>query len=414
MTARQNAHLTFKGNIGRARHDWLRLTPAYSYKLVAQGIAEADPSSTVLDPFSGTGTTGLVASEQGMRALLLDLNPFLIWLAGTKTHNYELTDLTVAREQLGKITEQTLVALRSASEFWVPPIHRVEKWWGEATLRALAALHSMLPAREAATPTANSLMWVAFCRVLIDSSNAAFNHQSMSFKAEKNTEAQPKLFPDEEPGHAIVNRFLREVDTVLDAAAEPLSGSVTVLNDDARRMESVTTGSVDILYTSPPYANRMSYIRELRPYMYWLGYLSHAREAGELDWSAIGGTWGVATSRVSAWKPSVTVPLGADFTMTLDAISQADAPNAHLLANYVHKYFADISEHIQAASRVMRDGGRVTYVVGNSTFYGTMVPTERWYAELLSGAGFHGTHIETIRKRNSKKELFEFAVHAVK
>src|SRR5205823_779155 len=53
--------------------------------------------------------------------------------------------------------------------------------------------------------------------------------------------------------------------------------------------------------TSPPYPNRMSYIRELRPYMYWLGYLSDGRAAGELDWKAIGGTWGCATSMLNTW-----------------------------------------------------------------------------------------------------------------
>lgn len=48
----------------------------------------------------------------------------------------------------------------------------------------------------------------------------------------------------------------------------------------------------------------MSYIRELRPYMYWLGFLNKAKEAGELDWKAIGGTWGIATSRLSCWERS--------------------------------------------------------------------------------------------------------------
>lgn len=42
--------------------------------------------------------------------------------------------------------------------------------------------------------------------------------------------------------------------------------------------------------TSPHYPNRISYIRELRPYMYWMKFLGEAREAGEMDWKAIGGT----------------------------------------------------------------------------------------------------------------------------
>ena len=38
--------------------------------------------------------------------------------------------------------------------------------------------------------------------------------------------------------------------------------------------------------------------------MYWLGYLSDGRAAGELDWKAIGGTWGCATSMLNTWTPN--------------------------------------------------------------------------------------------------------------
>ena len=54
------------------------------------------------------------------------------------------------------------------------------------------------------------------------------------------------------------------------------------------------------------------------------------------------------------------------------------------------------------------------YVVGNSSFYGELVPTERIYAELLSEVGFGAVSIRTLRKRNSKHELFEFDVSAKK
>ena len=71
-------------------------------------------------------------------------------------------------------------------------------------------------------------------------------------------------------------------------------------------------------------------------------------------------------------------------------------------------------QHFAAASRVVRSGGRVSYIVGNSTFYGTIVPAEAWYAALLEEAGFNCVGVDVIRKRNSKKELFEFDVSAVR
>ena len=52
--AKQRADLTFKYNLKQGRHGWIRLTPAYSIKIVRQ-ILEKHPEITyVLDPFCGT------------------------------------------------------------------------------------------------------------------------------------------------------------------------------------------------------------------------------------------------------------------------------------------------------------------------------------------------------------------------
>ena len=107
-------------------------------------------------------------------------------------------------------------------------------------------------------------------------------------------------------------------------------------------MGSLGENRFDLLVTSPPYPNRMSYIRELRPYMYWLGYLQEAREAGEMDWQAIGGTWGIATSRLNDWQPSDENYCPKDLRAVMEDISTADAKSGPLLAKYVGKYFEDM------------------------------------------------------------------------
>lgn len=59
---------------------------------------------------------------------------------------------------------------------------------------------------------------------------------------------------------------------------------------------------------------------------------------------------------------------------------------------------------------VLNSGATVHYVVGNSTFYDVLVPVERLYKEIMEIVGFSETEVETVRKRNSKKELYEFTV----
>ena len=249
---------------------------------------------------------------------------------------------------------------------------------------------------------ARDLLTVAFCRCVIDWSNAAFNHQSMSFK-----EAEPSLFDTLERDDLLAE-YAHLARGIIESTAAPVPGSVRVTHGDSRSLPA-SEGPCDALITSPPYPNRMSYIRELRPYMYWLGYLTHARQAGEMDWQAIGGTWGIATSLVGKWRPNGETVEHPGFDEMADTIRT----RCPLLGNYVHKYFVDMTAHIRSAAKLLRPGGRAFYIVGNSKFYDTMVHVEEIYASLMRAAGFGDVRIDKLRKRNSKKELFEFAVSGV-
>jgi hypothetical protein len=66
-TVQQRSEYTFKANRSLGRHGWLRLTPAYGVKLVENLLSSVNTEAIILDPFSGTATTGLVAAERGNR-----------------------------------------------------------------------------------------------------------------------------------------------------------------------------------------------------------------------------------------------------------------------------------------------------------------------------------------------------------
>lgn len=398
---RQRADYTQKFNRKTGRHGWLRLTPAYSLKVVEETISCYGPRLNVLDPFCGTGTTALCAAAQGHRATTIDINPFLTWLAHVKTSAYSTQELAEA-ERAGVAALD--MARRGAIEpAPAPNIHRIERWWPQATTRFFASLKAAI-ASSAPGERVQNLLLVAFCRTLIKLSSAAFDHQSMSFKDESQEELRIGFDP--------YGVFLEDLRFVLHGASDNPSGCATVLQGDARCLSSVTDSAFDLVVTSPPYANRMSYIRELRPYMYWLGYLAEARDAGELDWQAIGGTWGIATSRLSAWTPQNDCWLPDELRGIVAKIAAGGNANGTLLAAYVAKYCEDMSRHFDSLRIVLKRGARVHYIVGNSTFYGVLVPTEQLYAAMLKEYGFADVTVRPIRKRNSKKALVEFDVSA--
>lgn len=405
---KQRADLTFKHNLKRGRYGWIRLTPAYSIKAVKKYLNSVLPDEWILDPFSGSGTTGLVCGEAGINSTLVELNPFLVWLARAKTCSYSVKDVAQAREAVAEITNAVRTASDPGAGRWRPPIRNIERWWNSDRLYTLAETFAQIRlAKMNVTPAAHNLLLVSFCRFVIEWSNAAFNHQSMSFQ---DTSQQP-LFTFDELDE-MVSSFTSLTHEIIESAESLVLVPPSVVNGDARQINKYVTAPISRVITSPPYPNRMSYIRELRPYMYWLGYLQEAREAGELDWEAIGGTWGVATSRLKDWAPSERHLTNGRLQDVVSRIADADRKHSGILATYVDRYFHDMLAHFSSLRKVVVPGAQIVYIVGNSKFYDVIVPVEAIYADIMTQAGFKNAKYEVLRKRNSKKELYEFAVVA--
>ena len=335
----------------------------------------------------------------------MELNPFLVWFARVKTAIYDecvVEELREAGRNIVRRFDDGCAGPASA-----PPISNIDRWWNNSALNFLKSIKGGIEAyrQESSSGDVIDLLYVCFCRTLMKISNAAFNHQSVSFEEGK---GQLRLFDETERYKTV---YLNDVQFVADSAGVNPSVVPHIVQGDARNVGEYLQSRSDLVITSPPYPNRMSYIRELRPYMYWLGYLKEAKEAGEMDWEAIGGTWGVATSRLSNWTSNEGEGYYPTyFKEILKRISNRGNKHGRKMANYVARYFEDILQHFRSIAAVLNRGATVHYVVGNSTFYGVLVPVERLYKEIMETVGFSEAKVEVVRKRNSKKELYEFVV----
>lgn len=399
----QRADYTYKFNLDLGRHGWLRLTPAYSVKLVNEILNELNPTSRILDPFAGTATTPLCAGQKGYTSVGIELNPFLTWLGKTKSDIYFSEDIKEAATRANQMIEAlTVTAITPATP---PPIHNIQRWWNQNELEYLCTLKTAIELFFPGSAKISNLILVVFCRVLIKLSNAAFNHQSMSFR--KPEDSQPQLFTPWEQFNAI---FLGELKQVLDTASHNPIIKPRIFANDSRSLKPAEVGNYNCLITSPPYPNRMSYIRELRPYMYWLGYLNNGRDAGELDWQSIGGTWGIATSRLNGWEKAQDSYRSSLLEPLLTQVAHADNKNGQLMASYIARYFEDAWFHLSSVASTIEKGGSIYYIVGNSTFYNIHIPVELLYKDIMEKVGFFDVRIFPIRKRNSKQALYEFNV----
>ena len=127
----QRADYTHRHNTASGRHGWLRLTPAYSLKIVDEILLayEGISNVNVLDPFCGTGTTALCAAYRGHCAITVEINPFLVWFGRTKTDTYPtqvISELTQAGHAIADDIRRGQTPRAP-----IPRMHNIERWWNE-------------------------------------------------------------------------------------------------------------------------------------------------------------------------------------------------------------------------------------------------------------------------------------------
>lgn len=102
--------------------------------------------------------------------------------------------------------------------------------------------------------------------------------------------------------------------------------------------------------------------------------------------------------------------LSEEVATVAERIRTVHPENEPLMANYVLKYFEDMRQHISNLTCVLRQGARIHYIVGNSSFYGILVPAERVLARIFCEHGFEQISIAPIRKRNCKHDVYEYEI----
>ena len=123
--------------------DWYLMPEAFSAPLIEAALDEygLPPGSVILDPFSGTGTTALVAKLRGMRGIGLEANPFLAWAARTKLRvDADPRAFFAARERaLERIGD-----LASAPPVDLPDMPRVDTWITTEIAHKVVALRTAI------------------------------------------------------------------------------------------------------------------------------------------------------------------------------------------------------------------------------------------------------------------------------
>jgi len=226
------------------------------------------PGELVLDPFGGSGTTALEAVRLGRRALSLDANAVGTLIGKVKTCNIDrsaATDLHMIRSLLTTRLADPPSAeeLCAENEGYIPEIPNVEKWFPPTSRGELALIRSRIAAME--SEKAQDIAQLALSKIVL----------AVSFQ---DSETRYASKPRDIPQRDALRRFLTALDDIVQniARTQPALryGVCDFVTADARQLGNglCKVNSVDLIVTSPPYANANDYHLYHRFRLLWLGH----------------------------------------------------------------------------------------------------------------------------------------------
>lgn len=140
-----------------------------------------------------------------------------------------------------------------------------------------------------------------------------------------------------------------------------------------------TLAGVDLVLTSPPYANAQRYTRSLRLELFVLGYTSDSREERDLDRLQVG------TERVpeSEWEQMLMPTASPTGNRAISRVRRVDSYRAAVVGKYVR----DMEAVVRRCSCALRPGGHAVFVVGNNCVRGGVLDNAGIMSELCRSAG---------------------------
>jgi len=345
-----------------------------------------DPGGVVLDPMMGSGTAVVEALLQGRSALGLDIDPLALRLGRVKTMPLDVDSLRQVGVRVisrAKALLSDLAALDGylSARFDEQTRAFVDYWFLPATQRELMAL--ALAIEEVPDRATYRFLELAFSSIIVTKSGGVSRARDLAH-------SRPHLDKTKIPKDA-VDQFAVRLRKNLASIAQLSANGVMVVPaaGDARYMPFADR-SVDLIVTSPPYANAIDYMRAHKFSLVWLGqpvgYLSQLR-AEYIGSERIGRAgYGALPDRPES---------------IIRQLAERDSSKAAIL----RKYFSEMQTVMSEMYRVLRDGSASIIVVGTSTMRDLDVQTHHCLADIAVELGFDVVGIAKRRLDRNKRMM---------
>ncbi len=378
--------LNFHGeDSGYASHDLHAFAAKFPPQLPRAFIRGlTSPGDVILDPMMGSGTTVVEAVLEGRRGVGLDIDPLALRLGRVKTMPLDVYGL---RDEGYKVMSRASTSLSDATTTDREIAQRFDErtkafldyWFLPTTQRELMAL--VLAIENVPDTSARRFLELTFSSIIVTKSGGVSRARDLAH-------SRPHLDETKVPKNALEQFSLRLRKNLASIAQLKTNGTVAApLAGDARFMPFANE-VIDLIVTSPPYANAIDYMRAHKFSLVWLG-------KGVTDLSELRGRY-IGSERV---ERTLYAALPGRPEMIVRELAERDSSKGAIL----RKYLVEMRSVLAEMYRVLRNNSAAVVVVGTSMIRSIDVQTHYCLADIAVGLGFDVVGVvQRILDRNKR------------
>lgn len=347
---------------------------------IAFEILASTAPRIVLDPMAGSGTVLRIASEVGCQGIGFDIDPLAVLISRVWTTPIVYGPIAVEAERT--VRRACRLNPRRIRLPWIDDDPEtaafVEYWFAESQRTDLRRLSWVLHGLDESPLKA--ALWVALSRIIITKEVGASLARDVSHSRPhrvRNT-SDYNVFSGFRRAAAYIGQTLTQ---------HPPRGNVAIHLGDARNLHAVPSDYVDLIITSPPYLNAIDYMRAHRLSLVWMGYSLHQLRAVR------------ATSL--GCERALHEELPPDVVRHLEVIGSLNQLSPRL-RSIVARYVYDLNRVILEAVRVLRPGGHLVLVMGDTFVRGTSIRNSAVACSIASAASLQ---LHSVRSRDLLAQL---------
>jgi DNA modification methylase len=361
---------------GKWTHNYHRYPAKFIPQLVERLIDKyiSNEEAHINDPFYGCGTTIVTAISRGFKASGTDINKIAYLITKVKSTPIEPDYLDrKIRQFLSKVRYvegmQRTLSTQNIIEPLIPKKHidRINYWFTEKNKIELGKILRII--YEENDESIRDFLLVAFSHIL----------KNCSIWLQGSTKPTRDLKKNPIRPYDALRKHLKKMERGNDAfynvvpvkVMENLSEYLNIKIDDARR-QPVPDDSVDLIVTSSPYVTSYEYADLHQLSTIWLDL---ADDLTKYKKDFIG----------TSYKKYENKELKSKIAMDIvDKMSK----KSKKMAKEIEAFFIDMEEVFDESFRILKNGSRCCYVIGDTKLKGVDILNAEVFAESLQYSGF--------------------------